>query len=56
MTIEIRQLLIKSQVLPGPHAARPSQPAARELEQLRQRVLAECKAWLAERLPPPRER
>lgn len=55
MTIEIRQLLIKSQVLPGPHAARP-QPAARELEQLRQRLLAECKAWLADRLPPPRER
>lgn len=60
MTIEVRQLLIKSQVNTA-----PSQPAtaqwtqqARDLvkEQVKEEILAECKSWLVQRLQDNRER
>ncbi len=58
MTIEVHQLLIRSQVgASGDDAELPrgELPAA-ELERLREQVLAECKAWLNERLQDMRER
>ncbi|UXH79424.1 DUF5908 family protein [Roseateles amylovorans] len=57
MSIEVRQLLIRTQVTPAAatDAPRPS-VAARDLQRLREQVLAECKTWLAERLRAQRER
>ena len=55
MAIEVRQLLIRSQVTPA-----PAPPAAtvspRDLQRLREQLLAECRAWLTERLRAQRER
>jgi hypothetical protein len=58
MTIEVRQLLIKSQVNPAPQstAQPPSQRQEQERAQMKEEILAECKAWLASRLPDARER
>lgn len=52
MSIEIRQLLIRTQVHPAP-APSPQlrgsvNPA--ELQRLREQVAADCKTWLADRL------
>jgi Family of unknown function (DUF5908) len=57
MTIEVRQLLIRSQV--GERAAAPapgSAALARELERAKAQILAECKAYLREQLRAARER
>jgi Family of unknown function (DUF5908) len=58
MTIEVRQVLIRSQVGVGPPS--PGVPgsaaAARELERAKAQILAECKAWLREQLQAARER
>jgi hypothetical protein len=57
VTIEVRQLLIRSQVGVRPPATPPSDAAtARELEKLRAQILNECKAWLREQLSASRER
>ncbi len=57
MTIEVRQLLIRSQVGVRPPAAPADDAAtARELERLRAQILNECKAWLREQLTAARER
>ncbi len=60
MPIEVRQLLIKSTVA-GPSetaaaAATPAEPSAAWRERLREEVLAECRAWLEDRLQRMRER
>lgn len=57
MTIEVRQLLIKSTVGGGsePAPATDDAPADR-IEQLREELLAECKAWVEDRLQRARER
>ncbi|WAC71479.1 DUF5908 family protein [Roseateles sp. SL47] len=58
MSIEIRQLLIRTQVQPAPPpeaAGRQALPA-RELQRLREQLLAECKTWLADRLRTHGER
>jgi hypothetical protein len=58
MTIEVRQLLIKSTVGGGgsdPAPAEDEAPADR-IEQLREELLAECKAWVEDRLQRARER
>ncbi len=57
MTIEVRQVLIRSQVGVRPVAgATPTAADARELERAKAQVLAECKAWLREQLRASRER
>jgi len=58
MTIEVRQLLIRSQVTPAAPPPRPQADAwsEQEAERLKQELLAECKAWLAEKLHEQRER
>jgi hypothetical protein len=58
MTIEVRQLLIKSQVNAPPAPQRPQAGALsrQEAENLKRELLAECKAWLAEKLHEQRER
>ena len=58
MPIEVRQLLIKSTVAGSPEAAatRPAEPSAAWRERLREEVLAECKAWIEDRLQRMRER
>lgn len=58
MTIEVRQLLIKSSVGGGDVAQRaPSQEEQTDWrETMRQELLSECKAWLEERLRRERER
>lgn len=56
MTIEVRQLLIKSQVGQAPPPERQHERAEVERERIKQEVLAECKAWLAQRLQDQRER
>lgn len=56
MSIEVRQLLIRTLVTPAAtEAPRPS-VAPRDLQRLREQLLAECKTWLAERLHAQRER
>jgi hypothetical protein len=57
VTIEVRQLLIRSQVgvrPPAPHSGDAA--TARELERLRAQILAECKALLREQLTAAKER
>jgi hypothetical protein len=57
VTIEVRQLLIRSQVGVRPPAVPVGDvAAARELERLRAQILNECKAWLREQLTAARER
>ncbi len=59
MTIEVRQMLIKScvgQDEPSPGQAQSGEPAREDMEQLKEEVLAECRAWLRERLNDMRER
>ena len=60
MTIEVRQLLIRSQVgartqPSGVHGVADA-AAARELEKAKAQILAECKAWLREHLQASKER
>jgi hypothetical protein len=55
MSIEVRQLLIRSQVTPAPAPPAPA-IAPRDLQRLREQLLAECRAWLADRLRAQRER
>lgn len=56
MTIEVRQLLIKSQVntAPAPHV--PPVWIEKAREQVKEEILAECKSWLAQQLQDGRER
>lgn len=56
MGIEVRQLLIRSQV--NVASAAPARPAlsAAELQRLRQQLLAECRQAVAEQLRARRER
>jgi hypothetical protein len=58
MTIEVRQLLIRSQVNTAPASPAPADRAdrEREWERVKEEVLAECKAWLAQKLLAARER
>jgi len=57
MTIEVRQLLIKSQVSPPPQQRPQAAPLGdREAERLKREVLAACMAWLAQKLQEQRER
>ncbi|HUG26169.1 DUF5908 family protein [Piscinibacter sp.] len=56
MTIEVRQLVIKSQVGAAPPAPARDGVPLRELQRAREQILAECKAWLAERLQAAKER
>lgn len=57
MTIEVRQVVIRSQVGVRPAAGgAPAAATARELERAKAQILAECKAWLREQLQAARER
>lgn len=57
MTIEVRQLLIKSQVNTAPlQAPAPAPWTEQAREQVKEEILAECKSWLAQRLQDERER
>lgn len=56
MTIEVRQLLIKSQVNTAPASHVPAQWAEHTREQVKEEILAECKAWLAQQMLNARER
>lgn len=56
MTIEVRQLLIRSQVGERAPAPADTAQAARERELLKAQILAECKAWLREQLAAAKER
>ena len=57
MTIEVRQVLIRSQVGVRPTtAAATTAASARELERAKAQILAECKAWLREQLQAAKER
>lgn len=58
MTVEIRQMLIRSLITEEGQAepVRDAQTRAKELQQMREQVLAECKAWLTEQLRASNER
>jgi hypothetical protein len=57
MTIEVRQMLIRSVITESPEPAPAHRPvAAPELERAREQILKECKAWLAEQLRGLNER
>ncbi len=58
MTIEVRQLLIKSTVNGSPAPAQDDRgpPPGPWLDQLREDLLAECKALVEDRLQRARER
>lgn len=55
MTIEVRQMLIRSRVGEAPPAP-PAEADPQALERLREALLAEMKAWLDERLRERQER
>ncbi|HET7867069.1 MAG TPA: DUF5908 family protein [Burkholderiaceae bacterium] len=57
MTIEVRQLLIRSQVNPSA-SQRPLAGglSERDTERLKRELLAACMAWLSEKLQAQRER
>lgn len=56
MTIEVRQLLIKSQVNTEPSPALPHTLTDEVREQVKGEILAECKSWLTQQLQDHRER
>jgi len=62
MTIEVRQMLIKSSVDEGDRPARAAgehdagSADEKDPEQARHELLAECKAWLFEKLQNQHER
>jgi hypothetical protein len=56
MTIEVRQLLIKSQVNTAPASPVPTDWVEQGRAQVKEEILAECKAWLAQQLANTRER
>lgn len=56
MTIEVRQLLIRSQVGERQPAPVDAAQAARERELMKAQILAECKAWLRAQQTAARER
>ncbi len=55
MSIEVRQLSIRCQLAPS-SAPAPVPPTHGELQALKEQLLAECKAWLQDRLQQTRER
>lgn len=55
MSIEVRQLSIRCQLAPSSTPA-PAMPSQGELQALKEQLLAECKAWLQDRLQQARER
>jgi hypothetical protein len=56
MTIEVRQMVIRSSVGGEAPVQRAEDGSPDRLERLREEVLAECKAWLEDRLRRERER
>lgn len=56
MPIEVRQLLIKSTVASAPAARAEAEPSVAWRERLREELMAECKAWVEDRLQKARER
>jgi hypothetical protein len=60
MTVEIRQLLIKSSIgdEQKPHAQGKEKEGSptEDLARLKEDLLADCKAWLTEKLEDARER
>jgi hypothetical protein len=56
MSIEVRQLLIRSQVHAAPAVAPRQAVSSVELQRVREQVLSDCKAWLAQQLRAQRER
>lgn len=56
MTIEVRQLLIKSQVDTAPSPALPHALTDEVRKQVKEELLAECKSWLTQQLQDHRER
>lgn len=60
MTIEVRQIVIRSTVVEDggrdPDRAPAGRLAAEERERIKAEVIAECREWLAERLRESRER
>lgn len=59
MTIEVRQLLIHSTVAGDSAPVQrlgESGASTEDLERLKQEIMAECKAWLGEKLQQVRER
>ncbi len=58
MTIEVRQMVIRSTVGADPSQAegrRPVLPAG-ELERIKEEILAECRRWMTDKLQEARER
>jgi hypothetical protein len=55
MTIEVRQLLIKSEVIERELPVRVTRDAV-DVEQLKREILATAKAWLAQQLQQLQER
>jgi hypothetical protein len=56
MSIEVRQLLIRSQVHAAPVVPARQAVSSAELQRVREQVLSDCKAWLAQQLRAQRER
>ena len=56
MSIEVRQLLIRSQVTAASVLPQRQGVSSTELQRLREQLLSECKAWLAQQLRAQKER
>lgn len=56
MTIEVKQLIIKSTVTNEPRQAQAGEPTAMDVEQLRERLMEECREMIAASLNEQRER
>jgi hypothetical protein len=58
MTIEVRQMVIRSTVGADPAQAEGRRPALPpgELERIKEEILAECRRWMTDKLQEARER
>lgn len=56
MTIEVRQLLIRSQVDTAPAQPAPGSLSEQDRDQVKEEILAECRRWLAQQLQNHHER
>lgn len=56
MTIEVRQLLIRSQVDTAPPPRPQTEWNEEARERVKEEVLAECRSWLAQQLQDNRDR
>lgn len=56
MSIEIRRMSVRCQVVVAPAPPPPAPPTAAQAQELRTQLLAQCRAWLRDELRRAKER